>query len=426
MELDIIQLSIADMVSGSMCLFAFYILLRPNRFFRYGAVIYLLLLMLHISTLLIFSEQVKAISSVWWIPYYLFALSCFDNPWQEIVAMAAVYSCLGGLMLMACLLPIQLMDFFAVYGDHSAAWFASFMGIVCVSPIATTLLMYRFQFWRKLPRWTIAVMLFVSCGITAFWDLVGKPFADFGLVARIDIALLLSCLCSFVISIYSERKRNAQRVAYLERQQHTQQQYYRMLKEEGAGLIRFRDSLLEKIDALKATMAQGDAEKTTTVIDGLAAYVQSMKVPFSSGHGAVDAILQSKYSIAKQKSCTMQVSISLREGCGVSDMDIICVLSNLLDNALHAAKAGDCIVVRGAQQSGLLVLEVRNPAHGDQTLPKDFDTPSPSADGHGIGLASVQRTVSRYDGSLSLNVENGVVCARVLLEPLESCADKPV
>lgn len=57
-----------------------------------------------------------------------------------------------------------------------------------------------------------------------------------------------------------------------------------------------------------------------------------------TGNSAVDSIINTKQKIAEDKGIIFSSNISLPAEYAVSDMDMVCVLGNLIDNAIEACE----------------------------------------------------------------------------------------
>ena len=103
----------------------------------------------------------------------------------------------------------------------------------------------------------------------------------------------------------------------------------------------------------------------------------------------------------------------------VSDSDLCVLLSNALENALHAcqpiAAAGKvCTIdVRFYEREGKLFLQVVNPCENAVRFEKGI--PVTDKVGHGIGVQSICAIVERYGGIYSFEVQDGRFILRLSL-----------
>ena len=101
-------------------------------------------------------------------------------------------------------------------------------------------------------------------------------------------------------------------------------------------------------------------------------------------------------------------SLLLPYPCSLRDIDICIVLSNALDNAIHACKNLDDVTdghiyVSGRIQGDFLMIEVENSFHGKDTFKK------------GTGLSNVKKVAEKYGGAMSIETRGDVFILQVLL-----------
>ena len=107
-------------------------------------------------------------------------------------------------------------------------------------------------------------------------------------------------------------------------------------------------------------------------------------------------------------------------GTGVKE-DIVCLVDNLLSNALKFSSSGGNADVSLRERQGKVVLSVSNDAQEPSLSPNRLAEPfqrggaSESVPGSGLGLAIAQRIVENHGGSLSLSWSKGQFSAVVEL-----------
>lgn len=146
-----------------------------------------------------------------------------------------------------------------------------------------------------------------------------------------------------------------------------------------------------------------------------------------TGIGIVDAVLGVKKQLAEEKGYVMDINAQLPANTGIAEDDFCTVLANLLDNAIESMdrewskmeKAGEdsCqnmpygnalspIEVSIRHIHHFVVIRVSNPCSEKKTgRHRFFSTTKKDRLRHGWGLKSVRQTVEKYNGSLSLEVE---------------------
>ena len=99
-------------------------------------------------------------------------------------------------------------------------------------------------------------------------------------------------------------------------------------------------------------------------------------------------------------------SLLLPYPCGLRDIDICIILSNALDNAIHACKNMDAgtekyIYISGRIQGDFLMMEIENNYQGNNIVKK------------GTGLSNIKTVAD--NGAISIKTQGGIFVLHVLL-----------
>lgn len=182
------------------------------------------------------------------------------------------------------------------------------------------------------------------------------------------------------------------------------------------------------IQVLKAHMAMGQLDALAGYLDALEQDLGQVDTYVKSGNLMVDAVLNSKLSLARQKDIALDCAAELPEQLSVSDVDLCVILGNLLDNAVEACEKippeGRFLRVYCAVVKHQLYLSVQNSAKEEL----DFDERnyiSKKRGNHGLGMKRVKVLVDQYQGFLNLQNQPGIFAAEVLLpltSPQSPCA----
>ena len=172
------------------------------------------------------------------------------------------------------------------------------------------------------------------------------------------------------------------------------------------------------IQVMKAHMALGQMEALSGYLDALEQELSRVDAYVKSGNLMIDAILNSKLSLARQQEIALHCTATLPERLSISDVDLCVILGNLLDNAIEACEkiAAEerflriyCAVIKNQ-----LYISVQNSAKEEL----DFDERnyiSKKRGNHGLGMKRVQVLVDQYGGFLNLQNQPGIFAAEVLL-----------
>ena len=181
----------------------------------------------------------------------------------------------------------------------------------------------------------------------------------------------------------------------------------------------YRHDLRHHLQYLASCMAEGQTERAQSYISGICAEIEAQKVQCYCENETANLILSAFVQRAEKDGIALNASVTLPPFLLVSDSDLCVLLSNALENALHACQnlpaAGTAriISVEGYEQAGRLFLQVTNPC--DDPVRFENGIPISSRPGHGLGVQSICAIVKRYGGVCSFSVNNGIFLLRLSL-----------
>ena len=176
------------------------------------------------------------------------------------------------------------------------------------------------------------------------------------------------------------------------------------------------------IQTMKAHLAMGKLEELDAYLNELDQDLTSVDTVIKTGNVMIDAILNSKISLARQKGIAVDAKAIVPKELSpsVSEVDLSLIIGNLMDNAMEA-----CMRVEDSKQrfirvyidilKGQLYIYVMNAMTGElKRVGKIYETIKDSRH-HGFGLMRIDKVVDRYHGYLEREHEEGVFVTEVLL-----------
>ncbi len=113
---------------------------------------------------------------------------------------------------------------------------------------------------------------------------------------------------------------------------------------------------------------------------------------------------------AKESGIAVRISVNAGRNLAVSPQDLVVVIANLFENAIHAVQKleskDSCIKVFIKESARRLVIKVENPCADDFS----FDETC-----YGVGICSVIAAANKYNGMYDFNAEDGIFSAKVSL-----------
>ena len=172
------------------------------------------------------------------------------------------------------------------------------------------------------------------------------------------------------------------------------------------------------LQVMKADLAAGHLDELFAYLDDLERDLDRVDTYVKSGNLMVDAILNSKLSLAEKGGVAVTCKAVVPESLTVDDVDLCVILGNLLDNALESCEKLPAnerwlrvyLAARGAQ----LYVSIQNSAVEDPSFnQRNYITEKRG--NHGLGMKRVAAVVDKYEGFLNLANEPGIFAAEVSL-----------
>lgn len=209
------------------------------------------------------------------------------------------------------------------------------------------------------------------------------------------------------------------------------------------------------IQTMKAYLTMGETERLGEYLDRLDEDLTSVDTVVKTGNVMIDAVLNSKLSLARTKSIRVEAKAIVPAGLDISDIDLSLIIGNLMDNAMEA-----CLQIEETEKrfirvyidtiKGQLYIYVMNAVNGRPVKKRRESSREESSrkksrrecfrgkrlrreensreesraaeyrstkEGrvHGFGLMRIDRVVERYKGYIDRQDEENVFATEVLL-----------
>ena len=195
--------------------------------------------------------------------------------------------------------------------------------------------------------------------------------------------------------------------------------HYREVENMYRQIRGWRHDYRNHIQMMKVLAANGDMDALKVYLDELDMDLNTVDTVVKTGNPMADAILNSKISLARSRNIPTQVDAHIPVKLKMSELDLCCIIGNLFDNAMEASMAlpeeKRMIRVYMDMKGTQLYISFTNftAAKKLSKVGKGFKTSK--GEGHGFGLVRVDAIVSRYDGYLSRNSEDGAFTTETLI-----------
>lgn len=182
----------------------------------------------------------------------------------------------------------------------------------------------------------------------------------------------------------------------------------------------WRHDLKNHIQTMKAHVAMGEYDRLSEYMDELDTDLNRVDRIIKTGNVKIDAVLNSKLSLARAKHIRVEAKAIVPKELAVSEVDLSVILGNLMDNAMEA-----CLKIADEEQrflrvyidvlKGQLYIYVMNSMKGSpRRIGRIYLTTKDSRD-HGFGLLRMDKVVEKYHGYLDRQNEEGVFATEIML-----------
>lgn len=193
------------------------------------------------------------------------------------------------------------------------------------------------------------------------------------------------------------------------------------------------------LQSMKAYVKMGQFEKLEEYLALLEEDLDNVNQLIESGNVNLDAILNSKLSLALKNGIEVDYKATCPEKLSVSDIDLCALIGNLIDNAVESCEkvadgqAKPCGAAEGTEGAGLmqegrkpfirlyigvlkkqLYISVTN-ATNEVVRKLDSEYITNKRGNHGHGLKRIDLVVEKYGGYINRQNEPGVFVTEIML-----------
>lgn len=181
----------------------------------------------------------------------------------------------------------------------------------------------------------------------------------------------------------------------------------------------WRHDYRNHIQTMKAYAATNDLEAIKDYLDELDTDLSTVDTVVKTGNAMADAILNSKISLAKAKHIPVIADAHIPIALRTSELDLCVIIGNLFDNAIEASlslpEEQRQIRVYMDMKNTQLYISFTNLTAVKKQKKENGRFHTTKGEGHGFGLVRIDNIISRLDGYISRNSEDGAFTTEILL-----------
>ncbi len=245
-------------------------------------------------------------------------------------------------------------------------------------------------------------------GDTIIWD--DKAGMIFPVINHTTIFLLqlFALVCFFTSLIaYQNIKKSVyaeQTIQLLKQQYHLQKIYMQEAQIRYEKTRSFRHDIKNHFAVLAELLKENHTQKASAYLYDLQRISDDLSFEVQTGNVVIDALLNSKFSVAAQKNIAIDCNLKVTEK--IKEIDWCIVLCNALDNAIAESDkiSEKYICVKGENKGNFYLLSIQNNCRKEM---KQVPT-------WGIGLHNIHAVCQKYNGTMQAELRNGMYCLDML------------
>ncbi len=181
----------------------------------------------------------------------------------------------------------------------------------------------------------------------------------------------------------------------------------------------WRHDYANHIQVMKAHTQNGDVSALKSYLELLESDLKTVDMTIKTGNAMVDAIMNSKLSLAKAKKIKVTADANVPIKLNIPDIDLCVIIGNLFDNAIEAS-----LLLSEEQRHIRIYMDIKNTqlyisftnfTADNKKLKMGNIFKSTKGGEHGFGLSRIDNVVQKLNGYLSRNSENGAFTTEILL-----------
>ena len=232
------------------------------------------------------------------------------------------------------------------------------------------------------------------------------------LLAFSAISFLMCAVYCIVFSNVSYMKKDAEAALVRQNAEYLSNQLLVLQNAEEANR-RLRHDMRHHIDAIAEYAKTGDTSAILAYIGEYGTEISEAAVKSYSLNRTINIILSAYADKAEESGISFSVQCKAPKELKIREIDLIALLGNLLENALHgcqeSGKEKQCIEIHIRLKNNMLLIVCNNTCSDKLKLSDSLPA------GKSIGISSILSVCQKYDGNLDYKIENNVCSACVVL-----------
>lgn len=343
---------------------------------------------------------------------YIIVASCFKKGIKSTVLVVGFYTIM--ILLLELIVSLIMMVILEQYNILNEKYTYSYMVTLSVMKLVTFFVVkltnrykgYEMFFLPKIFSIVLYTIPLVSCvlviSISYTYFEMNPNFVISGAISLLSILYINIVIFIIFEKVNKLEKENLDN-KLLEQEVKYKDEYYQNVEKNQSELRELRHNLKNQVLGIKYLLSESNDPIVRELLKEL-----DEDTNIFTENPIVNSILDSKVKEAKSKNIIVENKVIIPNKLNISCGDMGIVIGNLLDNAIEANENLEQgnekkIYIEIIYINKCLLIEVRNPSYKSGKPEFAFGMSSKSdTENHGIGLKSVSKILSKYNGNLEI------------------------
>lgn len=219
---------------------------------------------------------------------------------------------------------------------------------------------------------------------------------------KISLVILAGVLIKLAYDNYIKHKMRTENT-YLEQLNEMQFKHYHDLDSYYNEIREMRHDIVNHLHTMQILLEKGEHDECERYTHSLISQFGKRNINFCENK-TIDAVLHDKAKEAEKRGIEFSASVNVGNDIGIRPIDIVCILANLLDNAIESADKCEnkFIHIRAGEANERLVIKCENSCNGIIKINSDstIKTSKKEPLHHGFGTKIIKRTAESYGGCI--------------------------
>lgn len=265
------------------------------------------------------------------------------------------------------------------------------------------------------------ITMFVSiviAALVAFWP-SDHAFSMFNIMRTLVMMIMAGLIQYMMFRMYLHQGKEHRYQVEKELLELNEQLLRRQLElmqeaEEEAG--RIRHDIRHHCFLMEEYIRNKEYDKLSEYVKQYGEDVGSHNPERISSNETINSILTAYGRYAKEEKISVVMDVKVAKHIAVRDIDLVAILANVVENAIHgclcAQETKREIRLSIIQKGNKIAIQCKNTCSKDVKFKKGLPE---SAEGGGIGVSSIRKVASHYNGETDFFVDEGMFVVRILM-----------